>query len=164
MHHEKVPIHIIRHCARVSIISCNIACNLALKGNKLDIDVIRAGALLHDVAKMKALEQGGDHAEAGARLLESMGHYRIAQIIRHHVFLEQPLERHARPSEEIVVNYADKRVMHTRVVSLEVRFRDLLARYGKSREAVEKIHELFEQTKFMEEMIFSRLDIKPEEI
>ena len=164
LHQEKVPIHIIRHCVIVSRVGCNIAHNLALKGDKLDIDIIRVGALLHDIAKKKAMEQGEDHAEMGAQLLESMGHHRIAEIIRQHVFLKQPFERQKSLSEELVVNYADKRVMHTMVVSLEVRFRDLLIRYGKNRMAVEKINELFEQSRLMEEMIFSRLDIKPEEI
>lgn len=164
LHHEKVPIHIIRHCVVVSRVSCKIAYNLSWKDYKLDIDIIRAGALLHDVAKVKAMKQGEDHAEMGARLLESMDHPRIAEIIREHVFLKKPIEKQKNLSEELVVNYADKRVMHTMVVSLDVRFRDLLTRYGKNQRAVKKIYELFEQTRLMEEMIFSQMDIKPEEI
>ncbi len=164
LHQEKVPIHIIRHCAKVSLVSLKIVHNLALKGHKLDIDAVRAAALLHDVAKIQAMELGEDHAELGARLLESMGHVRIAEIIRQHVFLKLPMKRQAGISEEIVVNYADKRVMHTSVVSLEERFRDLQLRYGKSTRAEERIRLLYQEARLMEDMIFSMLDIGPQDI
>ncbi len=164
LHQEKVPIHVIRHCVKVSQVGSKIAYNLLLKGQKIDVDLVRAGALLHDVSKMKAMKLGEDHAELGARLLESMGQPRIAEIIRQHVFLSQPLEKATGVSEEIVVNYADKRVMHTMVVNLDDRFADLLVRYGKNDRAVERIGLLHQQTKLMEKMIFSILGTSPEDI
>ena len=164
LHQEKVPLHIIRHCAKVSMVGLNIARNLLLKGYEIDADLVRAGGLLHDVAKMKAMERGEDHAELGARLLESMGHPRIAEIIRQHVFLKGNLEKETGLSEELVVNYADKRVMHTRIVSLDERFADLMVRYGRNAKAVERIKLLHGQTKLMEEIIFSRLEMDPEKI
>lgn len=130
----------------------------------MDIDLIRAGALLHDVAKMKALRHGGDHAEMGARLLEAMGYDKIGEVIRQHVFLRPALENLKGLNEELVVNYADKRVMHTRIVSLEERFSDLVERYGKDRRAKERINELYLQTRLMEQRIFEKLDIGPEDI
>ncbi len=164
LHRQKVPIHIIRHCAVVARVGCKLADNLRSKGKIIDIDIVRAGGLLHDIAKMQAIENGGDHAEIGARFLESLGYYRVAEIVRQHVFLKEPVKPASSLSEELVVNYADKRVMHTKVVSLDERFQDLFKRYGKNRLAIEKIEELYKQARIMEQLIFSRMAIKPEDI
>lgn len=164
LHHERVPVHVIRHCVKVSQVACKIGSDLIQKGHGLDMDIIRAGALLHDIAKIKALKLGGDHAEIGARILEAQGYERIARIVRHHVYLPRPVEKQRHLSEELVVNYADKRVMHTKVVGLEERFADLVARYGTNKDAMRKINELYHQARLMEQMIFSRLDLRPEDI
>jgi hypothetical protein len=64
-------------------------------------------------------------------------------------------------SEEEVVNYADKRVQHDRIVSLRERFVDLKERYGKSRSSFERLDDLEKATFELEEKIFSILEINP---
>ena len=164
LHQQKVPLHIIRHCIRVSYLGFRIAQGLVLRGHDLDTDLVRAGALLHDVSKMKAIEKGGDHAEMGAEFLERLGLFKVADVVRQHVWLRHPDEGQWRPSEALIVNYADKRVMHTRIVSLDQRFMDLFKRYGKSPAAVEKINYLYHQTRQMEKRICLELGLRPENI
>ena len=160
-----VPIHIIRHCSKVSIISLKICHNLLSKGIKMDINLVRAGALLHDISKMESIKHGGDHAEMGASFLSRLGYHRVAEIVRQHVVLDRPVDSYEEVTEELLVNYVDKRVMHTRVVSLEDRFSDIFARYGKGDDKkMEKLQYLYNQARLMEDMIFSRIDIVPEEI
>ena len=45
-------------------------------------------------------------------------------------------------SEEEVVNYADKRVRHDQIVSLEERFQDLKNRYGKDQRSIHYLERL----------------------
>ena len=64
--------------------------------------------------------------------------------------------------EEKILNYADKRVAHDKIVSLEQRRQDALKRYQKHKYIkVDKRHkELLE----LEKEIFDKIDIKPEDI
>ena len=162
---KRVPIHIIRHCSKVSIISLKICRNLLLKDTKIDINLVRAGALLHDISKMESIKHGGDHAEMGARFLSGLGYHSVAEVVRQHVVLDRPVETYEEVTEELLVNYVDKRVMHTSLVSLEDRFSDIFARYGKGDDKkMEILQYLYDQARLMEELIFSRLDMAPEEI
>jgi hypothetical protein len=64
-------------------------------------------------------------------------------------------------SEEEVVNYADKRVQHDRIVSLKERFVDLKERYGKKQSSFELLDDLEKATSELEVKIFSILEIHP---
>jgi hypothetical protein len=63
-----------------------------------------------------------------------------------------------------VVNYADKRVRHDRIVSLSERFVDLKERYGKSQRSFERLNDLEKGTFELEEKIFSILEINPADL
>jgi hypothetical protein len=70
----------------------------------------------------------------------------------------------SRVSEEEVVNYADKRVQHDRIVSLRERFADLKERYGKSQSSFERLDDLEKATFELEKKIFSILEIEPADL
>ena len=53
---------------------------------------------------------------------------------------EDPVQDPRPLREAEVVNYADKRVLHARVVSLAERFADLKVRYGRTPEALVRIN------------------------
>jgi len=53
----------------------------------------------------------------------------------------------------MVVNYADKRVMHTRVVSLDARFADLIERYRTDEVRRERIRTHLKDSQRVEELI-----------
>ncbi len=158
------PVHIMRHCVKVAAVSTWLGNRLLEQGSDLNMDRLMAGAILHDVSKYQSIVSGGDHALMGARFVEGLGYPEIAKIIKHHVYLDKDTLRDGNINEEMVVNYADKRVKHVDVVSLEERFKDLQARYGTSKERRERINGLFIQSKEMERLIFSRIDMNPEEL
>lgn len=96
------------------------------------IQSVRASALLHDLGKTCAIRLGGDHAQLGAAwVMQLTGNPHIAQGVMHHVCWPGSLDlaRHFLP---LVIIYADKRVRHDELVSLEERFDDLVDRYGTS--------------------------------
>jgi chromosome condensin MukBEF ATPase and DNA-binding subunit MukB len=64
-------------------------------------------------------------------------------------------------SEEEVVNYADKRVMHDRIVSLEERFSDLKERYGRHQTAMDYLEQLQNEIYQIENKIFFILQADP---
>ncbi|MDP2992293.1 MAG: HDIG domain-containing protein, partial [Deltaproteobacteria bacterium] len=72
MDEYKVMDHVRQHCRKVAEVTLFIADKLMAGGIKLNIPLIEAAALLHDITKIEALEQGENHAETGADLLEKL--------------------------------------------------------------------------------------------
>ena len=124
-----VPDHIIQHSEMVCKVAVFLADKLNKQGENLSISEIEAAALLHDMTKMQGLKTDQNHAKTCKKLLAKLGFKRIGEIVAEHVKLQEG--RNSQPlSEEEIINYSDKRVMHTRVVPLAERFADLWERYG----------------------------------
>jgi len=115
---------------------------------------------------MEGFNTGQDHAKTGREFLDKLGFKRIGEIMAEHIKLQEG--RNSRPlSEEEIINYSDKRVMHIRVVDLEERFTDLKKRYGfkiLDKNTINRIIALESETYELENKIFSKLDFTPEEI
>jgi uncharacterized protein len=88
---------------------------------------------------------------------------RVGEVVAEHIQLSRKNDLPVITEEE-VVNYADKRVRHDRIVSLEERFSDLMDRYGKGQKASEQMEQLTKATFEIENKIFSILDIKPNDL
>ena len=161
-----VPDHIVQHSEMVCKVAGFLADELNKQGENVSIPEIKAAALLHDMTKMEGLRSSQNHAKTGKKLLGRLGFGRIGEIVAEHIRLREG--RNPRPlSEEEIINYSDKRVMHARVVSLAERFADLRKRYGTKRlhkNAVARIIALERQSYELERKIFSRLDFTPEEL
>ena len=158
-HH--VPDHIRRHSARVAAVARHVAEALRGKGEEVDVRLVEAAALLHDIAKAPCLASRLDHAAEGGRVLRELGLAATADIVERHVHLGDWNPRGPVTAAEIV-NYADKRVLYEDVVSLEVRFRDLIERYGRGhREFEERIRRNWATMEAVEAKIFGRLAIGP---
>ncbi len=163
MERYHVPPHIREHCALVSRVAVALAKELNKNGETLDINAIAAAALLHDMTKSNSVNTQENHAQTAARLLASLGYHRIAAIVNAHISV--PLIANASGvTEEEVVNYADKRVRHNTVVSLNERFRDLMRRYGKTETSRHHIARLKTHVRAIEQKIFSRLPYTPDEL
>lgn len=156
----EVPAHIVEHSERVRTVASYLGRLLNRRGERLDLAQVEAASLLHDIAKVNNKNKGEGHAEAGARLLWELGFPEVSEIVRQHVVLDPGMD-HGRISEAEVVHYADKRVKHTAVVSLEERFQDLRDRYGKSSEALAWLQEMERQGLLLEERIFQKISISP---
>jgi hypothetical protein len=92
-----------------------------------------------------------------------MGYVRVGEVVAEHVHLARKNDP-SLVTEEEIVNYADKRVEHDRIVSLEERFCDLMDRYGKNQKASEQIEQLKKATFEIENKIFSILGIDPSDL
>ncbi len=160
---NKVPEHIVAHCEKVATIATFLAKELQARGEPINIALVEAAALLHDCTKHISLRRGENHAQSAARLLCDLGYPEVAQIVAQHIFLRPGLPGSPITEEEIVY-YADKRVMHTKIVPIRVRFEDLRMRYGKTVSSLIRLYELEDITKLLERRIFKRLDFGPEKI
>jgi len=157
----QVPGHIVSHSLRVAQVGVFIAAHLKMVGEDLDIGLVEAGGLLHDITKMDSVHTKQDHALSAFRLLETLGYHAVADIARQHVRLDWNIRHNSIITEAILVNYADKRVKHTSIVTLSERFEDLLRRYGTTPERREMIRKLLDEVVKIEPFIFTRLDIGP---
>lgn len=131
-------------------------------------ELVIAGALLHDIAKSKCLEENCRHAEVGAQLCAEAGYREISPIVANHVLLAdyQP-DRYGRGefSASELVFYADKRVKHDQVVGLDERLEYILAKYAGTDTFREKlIRENFAACRVLEQHLFARLDIEPDDV
>ena len=158
-HYQMLP-HIREHCALVCTVAVALANELNKNGEQLNLHEIEAAALLHDITKTNSIRSRENHAETGAQLLRSLGYLRIAQIVNAHISVPD-MDANGRVTEEEVVNYADKRVRHSTVVSLDQRFEDLMQRYGRRRESQHYILLQKTNTRTLEDKIFSRIPGSP---
>mgnify|MGYP005841388641 CR=1 FL=1 len=152
------------HSCRVRDVALTVGEHLLAAGVQLHLPLLEAGALLHDIAKTASLANGGEHARLGAQWLVDLGYPAVAAIVQEHIWLSHnPAEPW--PLREVeVVNYADKRVLHDRVVSLAQRFDDLRCRYGRTPEIRERLKRNERRSLILEEKIFSHLAITPADL
>lgn len=152
--------NIVRHSICVRDVAVFIAARLVTAGHKLDMKLVEAAALLHDITKTQCLSTGERHSETGQRMLEAMGYHRVGQVVGNHVRLHGGYDPE-QITENEVVNYADKRVMHHRIVSLDERYDDLRKRYGANDEAMAFLKQMEDETRELERKIFARLNAEP---
>ncbi|MFW2368068.1 MAG: HD domain-containing protein [Desulforhopalus sp.] len=131
-------------------------------------DEVIAGALLHDIAKSLCLKTDCLHAETGRDICLELGYPDISEIVAEHVILKNytnDLYQKGIFGAKELVFYADKRVLHDQVVSLDDRLDYILERYGKGDPVREqRIRENFSQAQELESYLFSFLDFNPEDI
>ena len=155
--------NIFNHSLTVTKVALFLSRELNKKGQGIDLAVVEAAALLHDLAKTECLESKEDHAQQGFRLLKDLGYERIAAVVAQHIEVSSGGDS-ASVSEEEVVNYADKRVRHDRIVSLKERFSDLKDRYGRVKSALEQMDRMEKATYAIEDKIFSVLGSDPKDL
>jgi uncharacterized protein len=159
-----VPIHIRRHSGKVAGVARRLAEGLCASGEAVDVGLVAAAALLHDIAKAPCLESRLDHAAEGGRVLRELGLGAVASIVERHVQLGDWDPRGPVTGAE-VVNYADKRVLYVQIVTLPERFRDLIVRYGRGRADLEqRIRSNWAVMEAVEAKIFGRLPFGPEDL
>ncbi len=165
MERHQVPAHIRRHSVLVAKVAYCIGTALCDKaGLALSLETVVGGALLHDIGKHQALENGEGHAELGRQICEKSRLNGIAEVVAQHVSLRafDPL---ALPSEKEIVYYADKRVNHDAVVSLWERRAYILERYSRNSKTIRgRIKRNFDICKQVEAKLFRSLPFGPDEI
>jgi len=155
--------NIVSHSLEVAKVALFLSVELNKKGQKIDLDLVEAGSLLHDLTKTECLKTKDDHARTGGQVLKGMGYERVGDIVAQHIWLGKEGDPSCVTEEEIV-NYADKRVMHDQIVSLGERFSDLKARYGLNPKAMDYLERLQTEIYGIENKIFFILQFDPNDL
>ena len=159
----ETPSHIIAHSVQVWRVGKLLGAGLMRNGVSLNIDLLRAACLLHDIAKYPCIKSGGGYHDAvGREMLEKEGLPTVGRIISQHVVIRESHDDLIH--EEHILNYSDKRVVHDNIVSLDERFVYLEETYGKHPKAKEALKGLKTQTKALEDRIFERLQFEPHDV
>lgn len=143
-----------RHSEVVCAVALLVSGWLAEAGLRLSRPAVRAGALLHDLAKTPCLGTPRRHDLEGAAILSDLGFAQLSSLVLHHVTLpdDHPLD------ETMVVYYADKRVNHDSLVNLNQRYAYIADRYGRNDpHLLERIAQGRRRALEVERLIFARL-------
>ena len=155
--------HIVGHSLQVSRVAGFLAEQLQLKGFELNDRLIRAAALLHDITKTRSFDTDENHALTGGQWLTEQGYREVGSIVRQHVRLDEyPASR--TPNEAQLVNYADKRVVHDRIVTFQKRMDYIMVKYGQAPEHRRRLYKLRDSTLALEGRLFRSLDFSPDDL
>ena len=69
---EGAPVALVAHCEAVHHVAVAIAKLIRSRGQALDMALVEAGAVLHDIGRSRT--QGLDHASVGAQILRDLGY------------------------------------------------------------------------------------------
>jgi len=142
-----------RHCEAVAKLAVETAETLQKKGVQVNLSLVEAGALLHDVGRSKT--HSVHHAVVGAEIAESAGLSEpIVSIIRRHVgggITADEAKQLGWPTDDVyipftleekIVSYADKMIESGKQVPVERTVKRLF-REAKPEAArrVQKLHE-----------------------
>ncbi|MBU8850163.1 MAG: HDIG domain-containing protein [Desulfobacterales bacterium] len=152
--------HIVDHSIVVSNIAFFICINLKKQFPDLNTRLVTSAALLHDITKTRSFDTKEIHSETGGLMLTSLGYPEVGNIIRQHVVLDF-YGNDSPVSEQEIVNYSDKRVLHDKVVPLKKRLEYIKLRYGARKEFKDHIQIMWANTLDLENKIFYHLDITP---
>jgi uncharacterized protein len=152
------------HSIVVTEVAGVITNGLIAAGYDLSLETVIAGALLHDIGKTACLDNDDDHAARGLEICLAHNLETIADIVAEHVILKNYAPQNGFAEKEIVY-YADKRVNHDKVVSLEERLDYILERYGMNNEVrCRAIKRNYARCQDLEKRMFSFLTFDPADI
>jgi len=165
MEETKLTPNMKKHSILVMKISSALAKKLIQKGEKINMELLRASALLHDLDKFLTLQNGAEHGYLSQRILNERGYPEVGLIVRKHR-LETVYEDPAglKTWEEKLVFYSDKRLNDYTIVSLPERYEYLLRRYGTTPERIDSILKTRPGVELIEREIFSKLGRSPDEL
>ncbi|MDH3359765.1 MAG: HDIG domain-containing protein [Desulfobulbaceae bacterium] len=152
------------HSILVGRVAERLACDLADSGISVSVELVVAGALLHDIAKTQCLQNDNDHAREGAAICKHHGFDELVAIVGEHVVLADGVATEEYRAKEIVY-YADKRVKHDLIVDLDERLQYILEHYGNNDpDLCAAIRRNFINCHKVEAKIFNRLHYTPADL
>jgi len=146
------PQNVIKHCIAVSRYARMLAERAARKGNRVNVRLVEAGGLLHDIGRART--HGVDHGVVGARIIRTMGlPEEIALIVERHVGAGIPkreAEALGLPArdylpltpEEKIVAHADNLFFGDRKVSMDEVIERFKAELGEGSDALKRLRKL----------------------
>jgi uncharacterized protein len=129
--------NIVAHSEQVARVAAAIMDHLK-DGSGISREAVIAACLLHDITKTRSLKTREHHDISGRQLLAELGFSAIGAMVEEHVVLKGFQSGGDLLAKELVY-YADKRVMHDRIVTVAERVADLIIRYGTTEERIQSI-------------------------
>ncbi|HNZ64584.1 MAG TPA: NTP transferase domain-containing protein [Smithella sp.] len=111
-----MPSPVRKHCEKVTEVATAICKKLQQSGRSVDVEMVRAAAMMHDLAKGLP-----NHEEQACRILHELGFGKVGDLISDHMELKNADDKTS--LEEKIVYLADKFVEEDRLISLEERYR-----------------------------------------
>ena len=149
LHKAGCPPDVIAHALAVAEYAEEIAERYnERRRNPADLELVIAGALLHDIGRARS--NGIDHAVAGAEIAQAFGlDTRIVRIIKRHIGAGIPKDEAERlglpredylpeTAEEMIVAHADNLVDDTERISIDERIRRMRKR-GFDSDAIDRM-------------------------
>jgi molybdenum cofactor cytidylyltransferase len=130
----RVDRHVLAHSSKVAQVALHLARALNKTGCGLNLKLVVAAALLHDLAKGRP-----NHAAVAAAALMELGYPTVAEIVGLHMDTQPLFKQPISPQE--VVCFADKLVQADRIVAVEKRFRERLGSLGKDPDLADTVHQ-----------------------
>jgi len=143
---------VIKHCKMVASIAMEIAEACRKRGLNVDVELVRIGALLHDIGRSET--HTVNHVIRGAEIARSLGLPKpVISIIERHVGggislqeakrLGWPIKSYIpRTLEEKIVTYADKLVEGGREVPIARSIKKLSRKLGERHPSIGRLQEL----------------------
>lgn len=128
------PANIVRHCRTAAAVGEAVARALQPRMPSLDPALVRAGCLLHDMARLLP-----HHATLAADLLADLGLPRLGAVIGEHMIIDPRLPASPGITEAELVYLADKTVAEGEIVGLDERQARTLRKMRPSPETAERI-------------------------
>lgn len=153
---------VVQHCLTVERTSISIAKRILANGNKIDLQLVSVGALLHDIGRARTHDI--EHGVEGGKILRAIGLKDLAHFAENHVGAGIPAgeakklglpARDFIPAtlEEKVVAYADKLVMGGRRTSYRRFLEWFKSKLGNNHPAIERLEELHREIQKMSSKI-----------
>lgn len=145
------PDHVIRHCTAVCETALKLGYALNQKGYQMDLVLLQAAALLHDIARVEER-----HWDVGARIARELGQSQVADLIQQHMtHTVDALQYQIRELDLLCL--ADRMTREDEHVGLRARMNSILERYQGQPEIEARIRGHLEENRqikhFIEEIL-----------
>jgi len=180
-----MPDNIRKHTKQVTRIAVFLGQQLSKNGLKVNVELLRSAAMLHDLLRpvqfksyyseptsdqiacwnqMKNDFPGMHHAEAGYVFFKD-DYPEMANIIRKHFYKSVVTDLAPVTWEEKILNYADNRVAHDKIVTMDERFAEGNNRWLKEHGSPEgDTKEINSRHKKIEKDIFKNIGLDPDKL
>lgn len=140
---EAVNENIINHGKAVAKLSLEFGERLIKRGYKINLNLLEAAAILHDICKGKK-----NHALAGAEILRNYGYEEVAKIVESHMDL-----RTREINEKSILYIADKLIKEDSRVTLQDRFAPTFERYKDNKKIYDIALKKYQIALYLENII-----------
>jgi putative nucleotidyltransferase with HDIG domain len=131
-----LPKNVISHSELVRDVSCFLAEKLMSKGIKVNLELLKAAAHLHDLDKVITTGNNKEHGICAANILSKRGMGEITLPIRRHALNNISLpDNQPTTIEEKIIFYADK-ICIEKVISLEERAYSWIKRFPEAKKSI----------------------------